>query len=138
MSHLYIKGSKSVLVSLNENLYKLTRPDSVRNPEDVTSCFSAIIQHALEPDVFDPLFIIPHHHDIPVHPEALTSQMAELADPDEREDLETLIAESRGTSRSVVDFIPPSLKDVVYTREEAEELDYFGVSRIPVFLDEGV
>lgn len=121
---------------LSRQLYKLTRPESVRSPDDVTEFYCGWHVH---PETGAVVVALPETETVPVHVLADTTLLDPLLLPfveqgaiteDDRAAIRTLIAESQGEQVNLVTFLPAFWAAQAMTQEQVEVAGWFAVEEV--------
>ena len=118
---------------LSRQLYKLTRPESVRAPDDITVFYCGWHVH---PETGAVVVALPETETVPVHVSADTTLLDPLLLPfveqgaiteDDRAAIRTLIAESQGGQANLVSLLPAFWAAQAMTQEQAKAAGWFAV-----------
>ena len=122
---LYVPIHIDAAAELNHQLYKLTQPDGVRDPRNVSEFYCAMYQH---PSIPFAVLELPEEDTIPIHlaadPSWLAAVLSPFVEQDQitQEELDGIIGAVTmlgGQRFRPANMIPPSWQQYVLTREQA-------------------
>lgn len=124
---IYIPIKSDAAEKLSRAIYQLSRPNSVRDPADVSTHYCEWIQHPTQASLA--LVAIPDTGDIPVHLQAKATLLTETLTAMEgkeitKEEAEAIKSEAakKGSRLQAVALVPASWPRL--TREQAKEQGY--------------
>jgi hypothetical protein len=127
---IYVPVHIDAAAELNRQLYKLTQPDGVRDPNNVSEFYCAMYQH---PSIPFAVLELPETDTIPIHLAADPSGLATVLGPfvaqgqitqPELDGIVGAVSMLGGQRFRPADMIPPSWQQYVLTREQAVAAGY--------------
>ena len=127
---LYVPIHIDAAEELNRQLYKLTQPDGVRDPCNVSEFYCAMYQHPLIPFA---VLELPELDTIPIHLAADPSGLQAVLSPfvaqgqitkPELDAIVGAVSMLGGQRFRPADMVPPSWQQYVLTRDQAIEQGY--------------
>lgn len=127
---IYVPVHIDAAAELNRQLYKLTQPDAVRDPHNVSEFYCAMYEH---PSIPFSVLELPETDTIPIHLAANPSGLQAVLSPfvsqgqitqAELDAIVGAISMLGGQRFRPADMIPPSWQQYVLTKEQAIEQGY--------------
>lgn len=127
---LYVPIHIDAAEELNRQLYKLTQPDGVRDPRNVSEFYCAMYQHSSIPFA---VLEVPETDAIPIHLAADTAGLQAVLGPfvaqgqitkPELDAIVGAVSMLGGQRFRPADMIPPSWQQYVLTRKQAIQQGY--------------
>lgn len=127
---IYVPIHISTAAELNRQLYKLTQPDNIRNPDNITEFYCGMYEHPLIPFA---ILELPEEDTIPIHLAANTNGLISVLSPfvaqnqitqAELDIIVNNISILGGQRFAPSSMIPQSWQQYVLTREQAIEQGY--------------
>lgn len=127
---IYVPIQKNAAEELNRQLYKLTQPDSLRDPNNVTELYCVMYEHPLIPFT---VLELPEEDTIPIHLAADPSGLVSVLGPfvaqqqitqAEVDGIIGAVQMLSGQRFAPASMIPPSWQQYVMTREQAVAAGY--------------
>lgn len=127
---IFVPVHNDAAEQLNRQLYKLTQPDSIRDPRNVTEFYCGMHRH---PQIPFTLLELPEEDTIPIHLAADASGLVAVLQPfvaqqqitqAELDGIVGAVQMLAGQRFAPSSMIPPSWQPYVLTREQAIEQGY--------------
>lgn len=127
---IYVPVHIDAAADLNRQIYELTQPDAVRDPNNVSEFYCGMYQH---PQIPFAVLELPEEDTIPIHlaadPSGLVSVLGPFVQQKQitQEELDGIVGAVQalaGQRFAPSSMIPPSWQPYVMTREQAIEAGY--------------
>jgi hypothetical protein len=127
---VYVPVHIAAAENLSRQLYKLSQPDGVRDPNNVTEFYCAVYQH---PQIPFAVLELPEEDTVPIHlaadPSGLVAVLGPFVEQQQitQAELDGIVGAVQmlaGQRFAPSSMIPPSWKPYILTREQAVEAGY--------------
>lgn len=127
---IYVPVHNDAAANLNRQLYKLTQPDGVRDPNNVSEFYCGMYQH---PQIPFTVLELPEQDTIPIHlaadPSGLVAVLGPFVDQQQitQQELDGIVGAVQmlaGQRFAPSSLVPPSWQPYILTRQQAIEQGY--------------